>query len=291
MHESIDGLNIKPNGVYVDATMGGGGHTAEILKRLGKNGLLIGFDQDDDAKANVPNDKRFLFADNNFRFIKNYLRWFGIEKVDGIIADLGVSSHHFDTAARGFSFRFDEKLDMRMNQKQRIDAAFVVNIYNEEKLIRIFKTYGEIADGKKLANEIVSCRSVSPIKTTGQLKEIVGKCFGKKAEVNLSPQVFQALRIEVNKELKALEELLDSSIDVLTQGGRLSVITYHSLEDRMVKNFMKSGNLKGTEQKDFFGNKTTPFETINRKAIVPDESEITENPRSRSAKLRIAELV
>ena len=291
LQESVDGLNIRPDGIYVDTTFGGGGHSKEILKRLGKNGLLIGFDQDNDAQANIPNDKRFLFADNNFRFIRNYLRLFGIDKVDGILADLGVSSHHFDTAERGFSFRFDEKLDMRMNQGQRISAATIINQYTVEKLTNLFKEYGEIGHGNKLAAEIISARQVKPIETTGELKELVGKTFGKKAEVNLSPQVFQALRIEVNKELQALEELLEASLDILNPEGRLSVISYHSLEDKMVKNFMKSGKLSGKIEKDFFGNTSTPFEIISRKAIVPSDDEQKENPRSRSAKLRIAELL
>jgi len=291
LEESVDGLNIRPDGIYVDTTFGGGGHSKEILKRLGKKGLLIGFDQDNDAKANILNDKRFLFADNNFRFIRNYLRLFGIDKVDGILADLGVSSHHFDTAERGFSFRFDEKLDMRMNQGQRISAATIINQYNEEKLTALFKEYGEIGHGSKLAMEIITARRIKPIETTGELKDLVGKSFGKKAEVALSPQVFQALRIEVNKELKALEELLEASLDVLNPEGRLSVISYHSLEDKMVKNFMKSGKLSGKIEKDFFGNTSSPFELVNRKAIVPTDDEQKENPRSRSAKLRIAELL
>jgi 16S rRNA (cytosine1402-N4)-methyltransferase len=291
LQESVDGLNIRPDGIYVDTTFGGGGHSKEILKRLGKKGLLIGFDQDNDAQANIPNDKRFLFADNNFRFIRNYLRLFGIDKVDGILADLGVSSHHFDTAERGFSFRFDEKLDMRMNQGQRISAATIINQYTEDKLTTLFKEYGEIGHGKKLAAEIISARSIKPIETTGELKDLVGKAFGKKAEINLAPQAFQALRIEVNKELKALEELLEASLDILNPEGRLVIISYHSLEDKMVKNFMKSGKLSGEIQKDFFGNTSTPFEIISRKAIVPTDEEQKENPRSRSAKLRIAELL
>jgi len=291
LQESVDGLNIRPDGIYVDTTFGGGGHSKEILKRLGKKGLLIGFDQDNDAQANIPNDKRFLFADNNFRFIRNYLRLFGIDKVDGILADLGVSSHHFDTAERGFSFRFDEKLDMRMNQGQRISAATIINQYTEDKLTTLFKEYGEIGHGKKLAAEIISARSIKPIETTGELKDLVGKAFGKKAEINLAPQAFQALRIEVNKELKALEELLEASLNILNPEGRLVVISYHSLEDKMVKNFMKSGKLSGEIKKDFFGNTSTPFEIISRKAIVPNDEEQKENPRSRSAKLRIAELL
>jgi len=291
LQESVDGLNIRPDGIYVDTTLGGGGHSKEILKRLGKKGLLIGFDQDEDAKSNIPNDKRFLFADNNFRFINNYLRLFGIDKVDGILADLGVSSHHFDTAERGFSFRFDEKLDMRMNQGQRTTASTVINQYTEEQLTTLFKEYGEIGNSKKLATEIISSRNAKPIETTGELKGLVGKAFGQKAEISLSPQVFQALRIEVNKELKALEELLEASLSVLNPNGRLVVISYHSLEDKMVKNFMKSGRLNGEIKKDFFGNTSTPFEIISRKAIIPNEEEQKENPRSRSAKLRIAELL
>lgn len=289
LHESVDGLNIKPNGVYVDTTFGGGGHSREILNRLGKKGYLIGFDQDNDAQANIPNDKRFLFADNNFRFIRNYLRLFDFEKVDGILADLGVSSHHFDTAERGFSFRFNEKLDMRMNQGQRHSAASILAQYDQDRLIHIFKEYGEIPNAKKLASEIIKQRSEKAIETTGELKELVAKCFGRQAELKLLPQVFQALRIEVNKELKALEDLLEACIDVLKPGGRLVVITYHSLEDRMVKNFMKSGKLSGEIEKDFFGNVSSPFEIITKKAIVPNETELKENPRSRSAKLRIAE--
>lgn len=290
LKESVDGLNIKPAGVYVDATFGGGGHSREILSRLGKKGTLLGFDQDDDAKKNIPDDKRFLFADNNFRFIRNFLKYYDIDQVDGILADLGVSSHHFDAAERGFSFRFDERLDMRMNQSQKLTAEQVVNTYDEQTLTKIFTSYGEIVNGRRLAMEIIKDRQANPITLTGQLKEIVLKCYGKQNEAKLMPPVFQALRIEVNKELKVLEELLEASIDVLKPGGRLVVITYHSLEDRIVKHFMKAGRLDGVVEKDFYGNTSCCFEQVTRKAIVPGEEELKENPRSRSAKLRIVEL-
>jgi len=290
LKESVEGLNIRPNGVYVDTTFGGGGHSREILAHLDKKGKLIAFDQDSDAIRNVPGDNRIIFINNNFRFVRNFLRFYHITKVDGIIADLGVSSHHFDTPERGFSFRFDEKIDMRMDINQKLSAQIILNTYNLDALERIFREFGEIGNAKKLAAEIDNQRRIKTIEYTSELREIVCKCYGKNNEIKLLPQVFQALRIEVNKELKALEDLLEASTNILNKGGRLVIITYHSLEDRLVKNFMKSGKFSGEIEKDFYGNVKTPFDVITKKAVIPTKDEIHENPRSRSAKLRIVEL-
>lgn len=288
LHESVHGLRINPKGVYVDVTYGGGGHSREIFKNL-TTGRLFGFDQDEDAAANAINDDRFFFIRHNFKYIRNFLKYYEVEQVDGILADLGVSSHDFDVADRGFSFRFEGNLDMRMNRDSEKTAANVVNEYSENELLRIFKEYGEIQNAFKLTKEIVRSRSVKKIKTIGEFKEVISRCVPPAQESKYLAKVFQALRIETNRELEVLENFLEQTLDLLKPGGRLVVITYHSLEDRLVKNFMKSGNFAGTQKKDFYGNVNTPFELINRKVIIPNNEEIDENPRARSAKLRIAE--
>lgn len=288
--ESIDALQIQSGYEIMDATFGGGGHSRLILDQLG-NGRLFAFDQDEDAAGNAFEDDRLFFIRHNFRYAKNFLRHFGVEQLDAIFADLGVSSHDFDVAERGFSFRFEGALDMRMNRNAKVDAAAVVNEYAEEKLQEIFSLYGEIKNARRLANEIVKARNTQRIATTTQLKEIVALCAPRATENKYLAQVFQALRIEVNEEMEALKEFLEASLDLLRPGGRLAIITYHSLEDRLCKNFMKTGNFKGEVIKDFYGNVQTPFEVITRKVITPSESELVENPRSRSAKLRIAEKI
>lgn len=288
--ESIYGLNIRQGDDVVDATFGGGGHSLLILQLLGE-GRLFAFDQDEDTAVNVINDKRLFFIRHNFRYLKNFLRFYGVESIDSIFADLGVSSHDFDVPDRGFSFRFDGPLDMRMNRSAVKNAATVVNEYNEKQLFHIFKMYGEITNAMQLASKIVKNRAVSTIKTTTQLREIASACMPKSIENKYLAQVFQALRIEVNDEMGALKEFLQSALDVLKPGGRLVVITYHSLEDRLCKNFMKTGNFEGKVEKDFFGNTQTPFKVITRKVIVPGEEEVRNNTRSRSAKLRIAEKI
>ena len=280
LKESVDGMNICPNGTYVDVTFGGGGHSREILSRLEKDGRLLGFDQDEDAERNIVDDPRFIFVRSNFRYLHNFLRYHNIEKVDAILADLGVSSHHFDDSERGFSFRFDGALDMRMNKRAGLTAADVVNTYAEERLADIFYLYGELKNSRKLASVIVKAR---------EFLEIIKPLFGREREKKELAKVFQALRIEVNQEMEALKEMLTAATEALKPGGRLVVITYHSLEDRMVKNIMKTGNVEGKTTQDFFGNLQTPFKLVNNKVIVPDEEEIERNPRSRSAKLRIAE--
>jgi 16S rRNA (cytosine1402-N4)-methyltransferase len=285
--ESIAGLHIKPEGIYADVTLGGGGHSRLILHHLNENGRLFGFDQDPDAWAQAPDDSRFSLVQQNFKYLKNSLRMFGVRQVDGILADLGVSSHQFDSGERGFSIRFDGPLDMRMNQHAATSAADIVNEWEREELIRIFRQYGELREAVQMADVIVSARSVSQIATTGQLCKLVEKIERRGAK--RQAQVFQALRIAVNKELEALEALLHQGLEVLAPGGRFVVISYHSLEDRMVKRFFKTGNLQGEEKKDFFGNKLTPFKEISRKAIVPTDAEVIENPRARSAKMRIVE--
>lgn len=290
LKESVDGLIVTPDGIYVDVTFGGGGHSREILSRLTEKGRLVGFDQDEDVLANIPDDDRFTFVRHNFRFLKNFLRYLEIEKVDGILGDLGVSSHDFDEADRGFSFRFDARLDMRMNQKATKDAAFVVNNYSEEDLIRIFREYGELKNARSIVNRLVAARSAKPIVTTTEFTDIVKLCLPRNAEKKFLAMAFQALRIEVNNELDVLKDFLIHAKQVLKPGGHLSVITYHSLEDRLVKNFFKAGNFEGKVEKDFYGNVITPFELVNRKVIVPSKEEIEENPRARSAKLRIARL-
>ncbi len=289
LKESVDGMNIRPDGTYVDMTFGGGGHSREILGRLGDGGRLLGFDQDADAENNIVNDEHFTFVRSNFRYLKNFLRYYDVESVDAILADLGVSSHHFDDADRGFSFRFDGKLDMRMNKRAGITAADIVNTYDEEKLADIFYLYGELKNSRKLAAFIIKARADKQIETTEDFLEIIKPLFGREREKKELAKVFQALRIEVNREMDALKEMLNAAVEVLKPGGRLVVITYHSLEDRMVKNMMKAGNVEGKEDKDFFGNLMTPFKLVNTKVIVPNDDEIARNPRSRSAKLRIAE--
>ena len=289
LEESIDGLNLKKGGIYVDVTFGGGGHSKEILRRMDKSCKLYSFDQDEDAERNIVHDERFTFVRSNFRYLKNFLKYYGVEEVDGILADLGVSSHHFDDSERGFSFRFDGKLDMRMNKRAGMTAADILNNYDEEKLADIFYLYGELKNSRKLASAIVKRRSVKPFDTIGDFLETVKPLYGKEREKKEMAKVFQALRIEVNQEMEALKEMLYSATEMLKPGGRLSVITYHSLEDRMVKNIMKTGNIEGKMEQDFFGNIKTPYKIINNKVIVPDNEEIETNPRSRSAKLRIAE--
>ncbi|GFZ39078.1 16S rRNA (cytosine(1402)-N(4))-methyltransferase RsmH [Bacteroides nordii] len=289
LKESVDGMNIHPGGTYVDVTFGGGGHSREILSRLEKGGRLLGFDQDEDAERNIVNDPHFTFVRSNFRYLHNFLRYYEIEEVDAILADLGVSSHHFDDSERGFSFRFDGALDMRMNKRAGLTAADVLNTYDEERLADLFYLYGELKNSRKLASVIVKSRASRQIKTIGEFLEIIKPLFGREREKKELAKVFQALRIEVNQEMEALKEMLLAATEALKPGGRLVVITYHSLEDRMVKNIMKTGNVEGKATQDFFGNLQTPFKLVNNKVIVPNEEEIERNPRSRSAKLRIAE--
>lgn len=289
LHECMEALNIKPDGVYVDVTFGGGGHSREILKRLGPSGRLIAFDQDPDALRNKIDDDRFVLIHQNFRFLKNYLRLEGIKQVDGVLGDLGVSSHQFDDADRGFSIRFDADLDMRMDQVSDLDARKVLNTYPEDELHRIFGMYGEVQNAKSLAKTIVTARLTKAIETVAELKEVIKKMVPRGKEHKYHAQVFQALRIEVNKELEALQEFLLQTISVLKPEGRLVIMSYHSLEDRLVKNFMLKGKFKGEVEKDFFGNEIKPFKVVTRKAITASEVELAENNRSRSAKLRVAE--
>ena len=286
---SVDGLDIRPDGIYVDVTFGGGGHSKEILSRLGDNGHLYSFDQDADAERNIVDDKRFTFVRSNFRYLKNWMRYHEVEQVDGILADLGVSSHHFDDETRGFSFRFDAPLDMRMNKRDGMTAADVLNDYEEERLADIFYLYGELKGSRRLAAAIVKARTAHAIRTSQDLVNIVAPLLKREREKKETAKLFQALRIEVNHEMDALKEMLLATRDVLAPGGRLSVITYHSLEDRMVKNVMKTGNSEGKACQDFFGRVETPFRLVNNKVITADEEELAANPRSRSAKLRIAE--
>jgi 16S rRNA (cytosine1402-N4)-methyltransferase len=288
LNQAVDGLAVHPEGIYVDATFGGGGHSREILNRL-KGGKLFAFDQDEEAEKNVFHDERLIFIRHNFRFLKNFLRYYKVDKVDGILADLGVSSHDFDEADRGFSFRFDAPLDMRMNRKMKLTAAGIVNSYSDARLRQIFKNYGEIRNAGCLAAAICESRAGNEIITTGRLCAVIEKCIPKASEKKYLAQVFQSLRMEVNDEIAVLGHFLEASTDVLKEGGRIVILTYHSLEDRLVKNLFKTGNMKGKPEQDFFGNFLTPFRLINRKVITPDENEIRLNPRSRSAKLRIAE--
>ena len=291
LQESLEGMNITPEGTYVDVTFGGGGHSREILRRLGAEGHLYGFDQDADAEQNIPADSRFTFVRSNFRYLYNFMRYHqAAGEVDGLLADLGVSSHHFDGQERGFSFRFDGDLDMRMNTRAGKTAADIVNTYTEEALADVFYLYGELKISRKLAAVIAKSRAVKKITTIGELLEVVKPFIGKDKEKKFLAQVFQALRIEVNDEMRALKEMLQGTLKVLKPEGRLVVITYHSLEDRLVKNFLKTGNFEGKAEKDFFGNVNSPFRLVNTKVIVPTDAEIERNPRSRSAKLRIAEL-
>ena len=287
----IDGLNIKPDGVYVDVTFGGGGHSKEILKHLGPKGKLIAFDQDPDAQANVPADDRFIFIDQNFGFLKNNLRLKGFKQVDGILADLGVSSHQFDVPQRGFSIRHNADLDMRMDQHRDLTAAEILNTYTEDKLHKIFGIYGEVKNAKSLARAIVTSRLEQPFTDIDSLKSAIAGYIPKGKENKYLAQVFQALRIEVNAEIQVLEDFLQQAADVLKPGGHLVVMSYHSLEDRPVKNFMAKGKFQGEVEKDFFGNQQKPFNVITRKAIIATDEEIAQNNRARSAKLRIAEKI
>ncbi len=293
--ESMDGLDINPNGTYVDLTFGGGGHSRLILERLSPKGRLFSFDQDADAQANIPADSRLHFIESNFRFMRSQLRLRGVGdgQVDGVLADLGVSSHHFDTAERGFSFKadLDAPLDMRMNRKAAFTAATLVNTYEQEALAQLLKEYGELDTTYKIAACIVRARSTKEIVTVGDLVEAVAPCTPKKDGAKFLTKLFQALRIEVNGEMEALKMALEQSLKVLRPGGRLAVISYHSLEDRLVKNFIKCGNFEGKPEKDFYGNISTPWEAVSRKAIVPTTEEVERNPRSRSAKLRVAEKI
>ncbi|SHF99262.1 16S rRNA (cytosine1402-N4)-methyltransferase [Flavobacterium fluvii] len=290
LHPTVDGLNIKPDGVYVDVTFGGGGHSKEILRRLGPNGKLFAFDQDEDALANALPDERFTLINENFRFIKRFLRFYGVKSVDGILADLGVSSHQFDVAERGFSTRFDAELDMRMSQKNDLNAYRVVNEYDDANLRRVFLDYGELKNAPALSRTIIEAREHQPIKTTDELKDILAKYLPERIRNKILAQIYQAIRIEVNQEMDVLKEFLEQSLEILNPGGRLSVISYHSLEDRLVKRFVKNGMFEGEPERDFFGNFSVPFKTVG-KLIVPDNDEIKINNRARSAKLRIAEKI
>ena len=289
LNECMEGLAIKPDGVYVDVTFGGGGHSREILSRLGKKRTLYGFDQDADAENNIPEDDRFVFVRSNFRYLSNFMRFHGETEIDGLLADLGVSSHHFDDKDRGFSFRFQGMLDMRMNTRAGKTAADILNTYTEEALSTLFYLYGELKNSRKLASVIVKARETKPLETTDEFLALITPYIGKDKEKKMLAQVFQALRIEVNDEMRALREMLQQAMRLLKPGGRLVVMTYHSLEDRLVKNFFKSGNFEGTISQDFFGNIQSPFRLINNKVITPSSEEVEVNPRSRSAKLRIAE--
>ena len=291
LRESIDGLDIKPDGVYVDVTFGGGGHSREILSRLGEKGHLYSFDQDEDSEKNILDDERFTFVRSNFRYLHNWMRYYGDDQIDGLLADLGVSSHHFDDETRGFSFRFDAPLDMRMNKRSETTAAEVLNTYSEDMLADILYIYGELKNARKIATAIVKARNEKKIETTADLMQVTEKLFLREREKKETAKLFQALRIEVNHEMDALREMLNGAKELLCEGGRLSVITYHSLEDRIVKNVMKAGNTEGKMEQDFFGRTEAPFRLISNKVITPSEEEQERNPRSRSAKLRIAERV
>ena len=291
LKESIDGLDIKPDGIYVDVTFGGGGHSREILSRLGKKGHLYSFDQDADAEKNIVDDERFTFVRSNFRYLKNWMRYYDVEHIDGLLADLGVSSHHFDDESRGFSFRFDVPLDMRMNKRAGMTAAELLNKADESRLADILYLYGELKNARRLASAIVKRRGEKPIQTTQDLIDAVEGILPRERGKKDMAKVFQALRIEVNHEMDALKEMLKGATEILGEGGRLSVITYHSLEDRIVKNVMKAGNVEGKAEQDFFGRIQSPFRAVNNKVITPSETELADNPRSRSAKLRIAEKI
>ena len=290
LKQSVDGLNIREGGIYVDVTFGGGGHSREILSRIGDDGRLYSFDQDADAERNIIDDNRFTFVRSNFRYIKNWMRYHGEEHIDGLLADLGVSSHHLDDETRGFSFRFDTPLDMRMNKRAGLNAADVINNYSEEQLADVFYLYGELRQARQIASLITKQRSSKRIETTGDLKEAVGKLFAREREKKELAKLFQALRIEVNHEMDALKEMLNGAISLLAPGGRLSVITYHSIEDRIVKNIMKAGNAEGKIVQDFFGRTSCPMKPLG-KVTTADREEVETNPRSRSAKLRIAEKI
>ena len=290
LRESVDGLAIQPDGVYVDVTFGGGGHSKEILSRLGSKGHLYSFDQDADAEKNIVNDDRFTFVRSNFRYLNNWMQYYGVEKIDGLLADLGVSSHHFDDETRGFSFRFDAPLDMRMNKRAGQTAADILNNYTEEQLADVFYLYGEIKNAKRVAKTICEYRQQKPLQTTADLREATSPIIHPEREKKETAKLYQALRIEVNHEMEALRDMLLSATKLLRQGGRLSVITYHSLEDRIVKNVMKAGNAEGKIEQDFYGRLHSPFHLVN-KVATPSEEEVQSNPRSRSAKLRIAEKI
>ena len=289
LKESIEGLDIKPNGIYVDVTFGGGGHSQEILKNLSDKGKLYSFDQDKDAEKNRLNDSRFTFVRSNFRYIKNFLSYHNETQVDGILADLGVSSHHFDEGERGFSFRFDAELDMRMNTRSNRKASDIVNTYEQDQLADMFYLYGELKNSRRLASTIIRAREKKPIIMISEFIEIITPLFNPKRQNKEFAKVFQALRIEVNQEMEALKEMLKASIEILKPGGRLVVLTYHSLEDRMVKNLFRTGNIEGKLEKDFYGNVLSPIKAINSRVIIANEEETEQNPRARSAKMRIAE--
>ncbi|MBR3726105.1 MAG: 16S rRNA (cytosine(1402)-N(4))-methyltransferase RsmH [Prevotella sp.] len=289
LRESVDGLNVRPDGIYVDVTFGGGGHSREILSRLGTSGHLYSFDQDADAEKNIVADERMTFVRSNFRYLKNWMCYYGVEKIDGLLADLGVSSHHFDDASRGFSLRFDAPLDMRMNQRATHTAADVLNGYDEKRLADVLYYYGELKTARRMAAAIAKARADKPLRSTGDLLQVLQPLLPREREKKEAAKVFQALRIEVNREMDALREMLLAATELMASGGRLSVITYHSLEDRIVKNVMKAGNAEGEVAQDFFGRVETPFRAVGSKLITPTEEEIARNPRSRSAKLRIAE--
>lgn len=289
LNESVNALNIKPDGIYVDVTFGGGGHSRRILECLGENGRLYAFDQDEDAAKNVIDDRRFTFIQQNFRYMKNFLQLYCGGKVDGILADLGVSSYQFDTPEKGFSIRYNGRLDMRMNKNSAVDAANIVNTYDVTTLASVLSRYGELRNAMAIADAVAMAREVKPIETTDELKEAVSRFLPRGSENKVLAQIFQALRIEVNEEMKVLELFLGQCADVLNPGGRLVVLSYHSLEDRLVKNFMKTGNSDGNLEKDFFGNQLTPYKLLSSKPIVPSDDEIQINNRARSAKLRVAE--
>ena len=283
------GLAVQPDGTYVDVTFGGGGHSRAILERLGDKGRLYAFDQDEDACVNRIEDNRFTFVRSNFRFLKNFMRYYDVDSIDGLLADLGVSFHHFDAAERGFSFRFDGALDMRMNRRARTTAADIIESYTQEQLSDIFYLYGELRSARKIAGAVVSARRVQKIDTTTRLVEVVSPYIDKRQEKKELAQLLQALRIEVNQEMEALRRMLLSACELVRPGGRIAILTYHSLEDRLVKNFFKTGNFEGRVEKDFFGRIESPLRPVNNKVIVPDDDEVIRNPRARSAKLRIAE--
>ena len=291
LDESINGLNLHPDGVYIDVTFGGGGHSREILRRLPQGSRLFSFDQDADAERNIVDDDRFTFVRSNFRYLKNWMRYYEIDHIDGLLADLGVSSHHFDDESRGFSFRFDAPLDMRMNKRADKTAADIVAEYDEEALADIFYLYGELKNSRRIASALVKARQQHAIATTQDFLHVVEPFFKREREKKDMARLFQALRIEVNHEMEALKEMLAAATQLLAPGGRLSVITYHSLEDRMVKNFIKSGNIDGKVEKDTFGRDLSPLKAVTRKPILPSEQEISGNTRARSAKLRVAEKI
>jgi len=289
LHECIEGLNIRPGGIYVDLTFGGGGHSLEVLRKLGKKGRLVAFDQDEDALANVPEDRRITFVGANFRYLRNYLRYHAIERVDGILADLGISSHQIDIPERGFSFKSDAGLDMRMDVRSHTTASEVLNTYSTEELARVFRSYGEVSNARAVAMAVDKARKEGPLLSTVDLEEAIKRLIPRGQPSKFLARIYQALRIEVNAEMDALKEMLLQTTELLVPGGRLVVITYHSLEDRLVKNFMRSGNLEGEITKDFYGHPLTPWKLVNRNVITASEEELGENKRARSAKLRIAE--